>query len=62
VSHRREATQIFRDVEYREAGVVVALDGRLFHSSVAKRDADMHRDLDAASGWVGTPHSCAECG
>ena len=29
--------------------VVVELDGRLFHSSVAKRDADMDRDLDAAS-------------
>ena len=49
VSHRHESTQVFRDVEYRRAGVVVELDGRLFHSSVAKRDADMDRDLDAAS-------------
>ena len=49
VSHRHDATQVFRDVEYRRAGVVVELDGRLFHSSVAKRDADMDRDLDAAS-------------
>ena len=49
MSHRHASTQVFRDVEYRRAGVVVELDGRLFHSSVAKRDADMDRDLDAAS-------------
>ncbi|HEV7875397.1 MAG TPA: hypothetical protein VGP00_01880 [Nocardioides sp.] len=49
VSHRHEGTQVFRDVEYRKAGVVVELDGRIFHSSAERRDADMDRDLDAAS-------------
>lgn len=38
----------FRDVEYPEWRLIVELDGRLHHSSVAARDADMERDLDAA--------------
>ena len=48
VSHRHQGSHVFRDVEYRKAGVVVELDGRLFHSSVERRDVDMDRDLDAA--------------
>ncbi len=48
VSHRHRGSEVFRDVEYRKIGVVVELDGRLFHSSVERRDADMDRDLDAA--------------
>ena len=37
-----------RDVEYDELGLVVELDGRLWHSSPAARDRDLDRDLDAA--------------
>ncbi|SDC38446.1 hypothetical protein SAMN05421872_102123 [Nocardioides lianchengensis] len=37
-----------RDVEYREVGQVVELDGRLFHNTAAQRDADLERDLVAA--------------
>ncbi|QIX27883.1 type IV toxin-antitoxin system AbiEi family antitoxin domain-containing protein [Nocardioides sp. JQ2195] len=39
---------MFRDVKYPEQGVLVELDGRLFHDSVRQRDADLERDLDAA--------------
>jgi hypothetical protein len=35
-------------VEY-EGGLVVELDGRLFHDSTAQRDRDLDRDLDAAA-------------
>jgi hypothetical protein len=38
-----------RDVSYAAYGVVVELDGRAFHGSVAARDADHARDLDAAA-------------
>ena len=37
----------YRDVEHAD-GLVVELDGRLFHDSARQRDADMERDLDAA--------------
>jgi hypothetical protein len=37
-----------RDVTYAAYGLVVELDGRAFHGSVAARDADHARDLDAA--------------
>lgn len=37
-----------RDVAYAAYGLVVELDGRAFHGSVAARDADHARDLDAA--------------
>ena len=47
-SHRHRESQVFRDVEYDEVGVVVELDGRLHHASAQARDADMDRDLDAA--------------
>lgn len=38
---------VLRDVEYT-TGLVVELDGRLFHDSALRRDADLDRDLDAA--------------
>ncbi|MGO3326387.1 type IV toxin-antitoxin system AbiEi family antitoxin domain-containing protein [Gordonia sp. (in: high G+C Gram-positive bacteria)] len=38
----------FRDMEHPDFGLVVELDGRAFHDSVADRDRDMERDLDAA--------------
>jgi hypothetical protein len=38
---------VYRDVEH-EHGLVVELDGRLFHDSARRRDADLERDLDAA--------------
>lgn len=38
---------IYRDVEY-DAGLVIELDGRLFHNTVKARDADLDRDLEAA--------------
>lgn len=37
----------YRDAEYGER-LVVELDGRLFHDSATRRDADFERDLDAA--------------
>ncbi|MGV0806112.1 type IV toxin-antitoxin system AbiEi family antitoxin domain-containing protein [Mycolicibacterium setense] len=37
----------YRDAEYGER-VVVELDGRVFHDSATRRDADFERDLDAA--------------
>jgi hypothetical protein len=39
---------IYRDVEYRAQGLVVELDGRLFHDNASARDRDLDRDLDAA--------------
>ncbi len=39
--------RILRDVEY-PCGLVVELDGRLFHDTAAQRDLDLDRDLDAA--------------
>jgi hypothetical protein len=38
---------MFRDVLYDEVGLVVELDGRLFHSSAEERDRDLERDLEA---------------
>jgi hypothetical protein len=38
----------FRDVEYDEHGLVVELDGRLFHDTAGQRDVDLDRDLDDA--------------
>jgi hypothetical protein len=37
---------VYRDAAYGE--LIVELDGRLFHDTVAQRDADVERDLDAA--------------
>jgi hypothetical protein len=39
---------IYRDVTYVRHGLVVELDGRLFHDSARARDRDLDRDLDAA--------------
>lgn len=39
----------FRDVDLPELGLVIELDGRLHHSSVAQRDKDLDRDLEAAA-------------
>lgn len=38
---------LYRDAVYSELGAIVELDGRLHHSSVRARDADLERDLDA---------------
>ena len=47
-SHRHGGTSVYRDVDYHRFGVIVELDGRLFHESAQARDLDMDRDLDAA--------------
>lgn len=39
---------MLRDVAYRDQGWYVELDGRLFHDTAERRDADLDRDLDAA--------------
>ena len=39
---------VLRDVAYRRYGVLVELDGRMFHDSARARDKDLDRDLDAA--------------
>ena len=39
---------ILRDVDYRRYGLLVELDGRMFHDSARARDRDLDRDLDAA--------------
>ncbi|MBD8868814.1 hypothetical protein IE331_04160 [Nocardioides sp. MJB4] len=38
---------IARDVEYERFGLVVELDGRLFHDSAGQRDSDFDRDLES---------------
>lgn len=59
---------VYRDVDYRSFGLIVELDGRLFHTSVTSRDRDLDRDLDAALdgretvrlGWGQVyPRACA---
>ena len=47
VRDRPGAGVVHRDVEY-DGGLVVELDGRLFHDTAAQRDLDFDRDLDAA--------------
>ncbi|WP_426246464.1 hypothetical protein [Nocardioides sp. LHG3406-4] len=39
---------VLRDVGYASFGLVVELDGRLFHDNARSRDRDLGRDLDAA--------------
>jgi hypothetical protein len=39
---------MYRDVSYLRYGLLVELDGRLFHDTVHQRDRDLDRDLDAA--------------
>lgn len=38
---------LYRDAVYSHFGAIVELDGRMYHSSVRARDADLERDLDA---------------
>ena len=38
---------VLRDIDYEEFGVVLELDGRLFHDHARAWDADLERDLDA---------------
>jgi hypothetical protein len=45
---------IYRDVTYDDFGLVVELDGRLWHDNVRARSMDMDRDLDAAVDRQGT--------
>ena len=40
---------LYRDAAYEELGVIVELDGRTFHSKSRRHDADLERDLDAAT-------------
>jgi hypothetical protein len=40
----------YRDVEYRETGTIVELDGRLGHELAVDRWADLTRDVEAATG------------
>jgi len=47
VSTRSDRGRDYRDVAYA-CGLVVELDGHLFHSSASQRDVDLDRDLDAA--------------
>ncbi len=39
---------IYRDVEYAALGLIIELDGRLFHDHASARDLDLDRDLDSA--------------
>jgi hypothetical protein len=48
VKDRLRAGTVYRDVLYA-GGVVVELDGRLFHDTTSQRDRDFDRDLDAAA-------------
>lgn len=52
VAGRSSRGPLYRDVEYA-GGLIVELDGRLFHDSAGQRDLDLDRDLDAA--LVGQP-------
>ncbi len=47
VRDRMGSGVVYRDVVYR-GGLVVELDGRLFHDTTAQRDRDLDRDLEAA--------------
>lgn len=38
---------VFRDTEHTN-GLIIELDGRLFHDTATQRDIDLERDLDAA--------------
>ena len=53
VQDRLGAGSVYRDVRYR-VGVLVELDGRLFHDTTTQRDRDFDRDLDAAAGGLTT--------
>ena len=66
---RPRSGTIYRDVDYPDYGLVVELDGRLWHRSAADRDRDLARDLVAKTdgrdtvrlGWgQATRHACAD--
>lgn len=40
---------LFRDAVYEAFGLIVELDGRMFHAKARQHDADLERDLDAAA-------------
>jgi hypothetical protein len=44
----------YRDVDYPRYGLVVELDGRMFHESARARDRDLERDLDSLVGGART--------
>lgn len=46
---RASTAVAYRDVEYDVNGLIVELDGRLFHDSARGRDRDFDRDLTAAA-------------
>jgi hypothetical protein len=45
--HAASGFRTLRDIDYAEWGLVIELDGRLFHDHAAAYDADLERDLDA---------------
>ena len=45
---RADSASRHRDVDYPAYGLVVELDGRLFHDTARSRDSDLERDLDGA--------------
>jgi hypothetical protein len=47
------AGAVYRDVRY-PCGLVVELDGRLFHDTTEQRDRDFDRDLDVAAEGAST--------
>jgi hypothetical protein len=53
VRDRVGAGTIYRDVEY-DGGLVIELDGRLFHDTASQRDRDLDRDLVAATAGKDT--------
>ncbi len=53
VVDRLGAGSVYRDVVY-PCGLVVELDGRLFHDTTQQRDRDFDRDLDAAASGAST--------
>lgn len=44
--HAGSNGSVYRDVDHPALGLVIELDGRLFHTSAADRDHDLERDLD----------------
>lgn len=53
-ARRQQSSEgVYRDVEYA-TGLVVELDGRLFHDNAAAREHDFDRDLDAAVAGLQT--------
>ncbi|HET6563514.1 MAG TPA: type IV toxin-antitoxin system AbiEi family antitoxin domain-containing protein [Marmoricola sp.] len=53
VRDRLGAGAVYRDVRY-PCGLVVELDGRLFHDTTEQRDKDLDRDLDVAAAGADT--------